>query len=110
MARLAARIIRLERRLPAGREAKLRALSEEDLVRRIAELMGVSEAEVREMSDEELALCRDQCLRSMSEDEVRDMVRKCPRLQNELARWRALQDDHTREAQHDDAAAPDDSA
>ena len=62
MARLTARIIRLERRLPTGREAELRELSEEELVRRIAELMGVSEAEVRAMSDEELALCRDECL------------------------------------------------
>ena len=89
-----------------------RALATKYLVRRVAELMGVSEAEVRAMSDEDLALCRDECLLSMSEDEVRDMVRECPTLQNEWARWRALQDGHrhAREAQHDDAAAPMDDS
>jgi len=109
MARLTARINRLERRLPTGRKAELRDLSDEELARRLAELMDVSEAEFRAMSDEELALCRDECLLSMSEDEIRDMVRERPTLQNEWARWRALQDGHTLEAEDDDAATPDDS-
>lgn len=80
MARLTARIIRLERRLPTGGETELRDFSEEELVRRLAELMGISEDEFRAMSDEELALCRDECLLFMSEDEVRDMMRKRPKL------------------------------
>lgn len=64
------------------------------------------------MSGEELALCRDECLLSMPEDEMRDTVRERPPLQNESAGWWALQDGHrhTREARRDDAAAPVDDS
>ena len=68
MSGLKARIIRLERNVPTGLEAKLRALSDEELERRLDELlMRASEEDsygnkltleagvsVRQMSDEQL--------------------------------------------------------
>lgn len=77
MARLTARILRLERLLPTGLEAELSALSMEDLERRL-----------------------DAVLREMSEEDVRVMAREYPDfftpevLKNELAHWRKLHAAH----------------
>ena len=50
MARLTARIIRLERRLPVGHEAALRAMSDEELERSInGFLERMTEDEVQEL-------------------------------------------------------------
>jgi hypothetical protein len=66
---LRARIIKLERHVPTGREAELRALT-----------------------DEELEARRDKLLAAMTEADVLDVMRQGPRLSNSLLeRWRELQ-------------------
>jgi hypothetical protein len=73
MARLTARILKLERLLPTGLEAELEALS-----------------------DEELKQCIEADLREMSEEDVRAMAREYPDfftpevLETELECWRRL--------------------
>ncbi len=73
MARLTARIVKLERLLPTDLEAELEAMSDEDLERRL-----------------------EAVLRQMSEADVRAMAREYPDfftpevLEEELACWREL--------------------
>lgn len=81
MARLTARITRLERRLPTGREAELRELSDEELKRSI-----------------------DGFLERMTEDDVRELVRECPTactpegLEDLLVRWRQVHENEQGDA------------
>ena len=53
MSGLRGRIIKLERSIPTSLEAELRALSDEELDERIAELEGVGVEEVRAWTTEE---------------------------------------------------------
>jgi len=66
MARLTARILKLERRLPIGIEAELRALSDEQLKVRIARLTGVSVEEVRAWTPEDFRRLKDELLAAQS--------------------------------------------
>jgi ribosomal protein L29 len=75
MNRLVTRITKLERLLPVGPEAELRALSDEELERRL-----------------------DESLMRASEEHVQAMARKYPNVLTPkvVARWRALQGEPTR--------------
>jgi hypothetical protein len=69
MSGLKARIIKLERHVPTGLEAELRALSDEELEARL-----------------------DKLLAAMTEADVLDLMRKAPsRFHGLLERWRELQ-------------------
>lgn len=93
---MTARIIRLERSVPAGLEAELRALSDDELDARIAELSGVSVEEVRTRSPEEKQRRQDELLVAMTEADVLDLMRQAPHLLvGALERWRELQEKST---------------
>jgi hypothetical protein len=62
-----ARIIKLERSIPTGLEAKLRALTDEELVARIAELSGVTVEEVRAWTPGELRRLQDEIRAAMTD-------------------------------------------
>jgi len=70
MARLTARILRLERFLPTGIEAELRALSDEELKARIAQLAGVTVEEVKTWTPEEFRQLKDEIRASLVEAEA----------------------------------------
>jgi len=64
---LRGRIIRLERNVPIGIEARLRALTDEELVARIAELFGFPVVEVRAWTPDELRRLQDKMRAAMTE-------------------------------------------
>lgn len=70
MARLTARILKLERRLPTGIKAELRALTDEELKTRIAQLAGVTVEEVRAWTPEECRQLKDKIRASLAEAET----------------------------------------
>jgi hypothetical protein len=63
---LRGRIIRLERNLPTGLEAELRALTDEELVARIAELCGVTVEEARTWTPEECRRLQEEIRAAMT--------------------------------------------
>ena len=67
MSGLKARIIKLERSIPTGLEAKLRALTDEELVARIAELSGVTVEEGRAWTPEECRRLQHEIRAAMTE-------------------------------------------
>ena len=64
------RITRLERRLPTGIKAELRALSDEELKARIARLTGVTVEEVKTWTPEECRRLKDEVHAALSEADV----------------------------------------
>jgi hypothetical protein len=62
-----ARIIKLERSIPTGLEAELRALTDEELVARIAELSGVTVEEAKTWTPEECRRLQDKIRAAMTE-------------------------------------------
>lgn len=72
MGRLTARILRLERLLPTGLEAELRALSDEELEARIAQLFGVSAEQVRGWTGEERQQIEDELLAAITQADELD--------------------------------------
>jgi hypothetical protein len=96
MARLTARILRLERLLPTDLETELQALSDEELDAEIAQLSGVSVEEVRAWTPEEQQRRDDEIVAALSEVDVLDMMRQAPRLfHGLLEEWRELQREST---------------
>lgn len=62
MSGLRRRIIKLERSIPTSLEAELRALSDEELEARLAELSGVAVEQVRAWTDEDRQRFQDELL------------------------------------------------
>ena len=76
MARLTARIVRLERVVHVGLEAELKAMSDDELEARFAELSGVTVEEVRAWAPEEQRRRHDKILAALSEADVLDLMRQ----------------------------------
>lgn len=72
MSGLRARSIRLERHVPTGLEAELRALTDEELVTRIAQISGVSAEQVRGWTGKERQQIEDELLAAMTEADELD--------------------------------------
>jgi hypothetical protein len=96
MARLTARILKLERLLPTGLEAELEARSDEELDAEIAQLSGVTVEELSAWTPEEQQRRDDEIVAALSEADVLDLMRQAPRLFHGLQeRWRELQREST---------------
>jgi hypothetical protein len=67
MSGLRARIIKLERSTPTGIEAELRALTDEELVARIAELCGMTVEEARTWTPKECRRLQNEIRAAMTE-------------------------------------------
>jgi hypothetical protein len=80
MSGLKARIIKLERSIPTGLAAELRALTDDEITARIAELCGVMVEEVRVWTPEEYRRLQHEIRAAMTEGLADDLLKQRPRL------------------------------